>query len=91
MVNKNKTQQEGGVEPGGLISYLAKLGLGDTDLARVMSLLQAARGVETFPPASRPEPAQPPYPGELFPASAAGGLERETHREERAFGGVKSR
>ena len=49
MVIKNKTQVE---QQGGVISYLAKMGLGDTDLARVFSLLKthpeetAQRGAE---------------------------------------------
>lgn len=30
-------------QQGGLISYLAKLGLGDADLARVFSMMQTAR------------------------------------------------
>jgi DNA-binding NarL/FixJ family response regulator len=91
MVNGNKTRQEKGVEPGGLISYLAKLGLGDTDLTRVMSLLQAARGVETFPPEVRPDSAQPPHSGEPVPAAAAGDAQMETRGEEQAFGGAKPR
>ena len=45
----------------GLISYLAKLGLGDTDLTRVMSLLQTTQRPEEpqAAPAQGPMPANP--------------------------------
>lgn len=41
MIQENFTRT---AEQGGLISYLAKLGLGDAELARIMSLLQPTRG-----------------------------------------------
>ena len=40
---------------GGLISYLAKLGLGDSDLTKVMSLLQPTQGESTPQPEPRHE------------------------------------
>ena len=40
----------------GLISYLAKLGLGDTDLTRVMSLLQTTQRPDEQPAAFDQEP-----------------------------------
>ena len=44
MVSTNFKPAEKQIEQqGGLISYLAKLGLGDADLARVFSMMQTAR------------------------------------------------
>ena len=44
MVSMNFKPAEKQIEQqGGLISYLAKLGLGDADLARVFSMMQTAR------------------------------------------------
>ena len=48
-------------QQGGLISYLAKLGLGDADLARVFSMLQAS-------PVAQPEDLQPEDPEPAMPA-----------------------
>ena len=55
MVNNNSATVG---EQVGLISYLAKLGLGDADLTRVMSLLQTTQRPDE-PPAA---PAQDPLP-----------------------------
>ena len=49
MVNNNSATAG---EQVGLISYLAKLGLGDADLARVFSMMQPSPA-ETAPPTSR--------------------------------------
>ena len=40
-------------QQGGLINYLAKLGLGDADLARVFSMMQTARQRAPHQPPSR--------------------------------------
>ena len=64
-------------QQGGLISYLAKLGLGDADLARVFSMLQP-NPVESAPPAPQQEGLEQDFslkptvkptvdPGEVFP------------------------
>ena len=51
---------------GGLISYLAKLGLGDADLARVMSLLQATQGESATLPEQREELVKALLEGDLL-------------------------
>ena len=53
MVNKNSATVG---EQVGLISYLAKLGLGDADLTRVMSLLQTTQRPDEPPAAHTQEP-----------------------------------
>ncbi len=61
MVSTNVKQIE---QQGGLISYLAKLGLGDADLARVFSMLQTSPA-ESAPPVAQPEEPEmeaPPEP-----------------------------
>ena len=65
MVNKNSATVG---EQVGLISYLAKLGLGDADLTRVMSLLQTTQRPEEpqaspaqEPPAASPESSEPEW------------------------------
>ena len=54
MVSTNFKPAEKQIEQqGGLISYLAKLGLGDADLARVFSMMQTARQRAPHQPPSR--------------------------------------
>ena len=51
---------------GGLISYLAKLGLGDEDLTRVISLLHTGKGESAPPPKQREELIQALPEGDLL-------------------------
>ncbi len=75
MMNSTTTE-----ERGGLLSYLARLGLGDADLTRVVSLLQAARtGLPTgLDEDSRP--TAPPAGPESYPDTTPS-LEAPTARD----------